>query len=201
MIVTGLVWIAAIVGGLILVLLLVPIRMRIGGQMDARQGFGYTLNLDWALGLAGVDKEAGRPWQLHILGLSVLRFSGSKKEKKTREKKKRPWSRAGALKNHLPTVAGIFDRMAGAVFLKGHLAGRIGLSDPADTANFGLFCRMMDLSSRRFRLALDCEYDEEIIYVEAALQATLIFGYLGLVAGMLLLRRQTRMMLRSLRHA
>jgi hypothetical protein len=40
----------------------------------------------------------------------------------------------GVIKHHRQTIIHILGRMAGATFLKGHLVGRIGLSDPADTA-------------------------------------------------------------------
>lgn len=199
-------WIFGIIGGLTLVLLLAPIRIRVGGQMDDHQGLGYALNLDWSFGLAGLDKAEDRPWQLSVMGLRVMRFSASKKEKKIKEKKtkaikKRSWPIARAVNEHFQTMVGILDRLTRAAFLKGRLTGRIGLSDPADTAKFGLLCRMVNRPSHRFTMALACDYDEEIIHVEVLAQATLIFGYLGLVAGMLLLQRQTRMMLRSLRHA
>jgi len=137
---------------------------------------------------------------VYRLALRILKNSQAA-EDTAQEKRRRPWSFAGVVKDHFQTMTGIFDRMARAAFLKGHLTGRIGLPDPADTATFGWLCRMVNLPSGRFRLALACDYNEEIIQAEAAARATLIFGYLGLVAGLLLLRSQTRMMLHSLRHA
>ena len=95
----------------------------------------------------------------------------------------------------------ILGRMTRAAFLKGHLRGRIGLSDPADTARMALLCRSMGLPSLRFNLVLDWVYDDEVVYIHADLGATLVFGYLLLSAGVLLLDRQTRVMLNRLRHA
>jgi hypothetical protein len=199
-------WIGAIAGGLVLVVLITPLRIRINGRIDDRQGVGYDLDVDWAVGVLSIDKRFGNPWQLYVLGRRAMRFSGTgkrggKKEKKRKKKRISPRSFAGPVKNHFQAFIRILEELARAAFLRGGLRGRIGLADPADTAKIGLIGHLANLRFRRFILLLACDYEEEVIEIEAAAQATLILGYLGLVAGRLMLQRQTRMALRSLRHA
>jgi hypothetical protein len=206
MILTFFSWIGMILGSLVLVLLVIPLRIRINGRVGDQAGFGYEWGGDWALGMIGVEKIAGHPVRLSVLGLRVLHFSGSRREKKkkaetNKQRKRWPGAMAGTLKNNFQAVIHVLDQMAGAAFLQGRLIGRIGLPDPADTANVALICRMINRRSGRFALSLACEYDEPVIRIEASVKATLIVGYLAVVACRLMLLSQTRVMLRSLRHA
>ena len=205
-ILTILTWIALIIGGLALVLLIAPVRIDIDGAIDDSEGLGYELAFDWALGLLSVKKSAGNPWRLSAAGIRVMRFPAIKWKKKQKEKKrgkkKKPAGRlANLARNHFQAATRILDVMARAAFLRGRLVGRIGLPDPADTVKIDLLSRMLSLQSRRLDLSLTCEYVEQIIRIDASVRATLVLGYLGLAAGLLMLERQTRMMLRSLRHA
>lgn len=199
-------WISAIMGGTGLMLFAVPLKIRINGQIADRAGFSYELRLVWAWGLIGVEKFAGRCMQISIGGLRMRCISGrrgqrKKKKKKPGKRKKSSWRIADVLKNHLHTLMYILDQMAAAAFLQGRVAGRIGLPDPADTAKIAMLGRMVNLHTRRFNLTVVCDYGEEIIRIDAAAEATLIFAYLAPAACRLMLRRQTRVMLRSLRHA
>ena len=206
MILSAFTWFAAIIGGLALVLLIAPVRIRIEGAIDDHEGVGYELGFDWALGLLSAGKIAGDPWRLSVAGIRVMRLPAIKwkkqqKEKKHKKKKKPAGRIANLARNHFPAAKRILAVMARAAFLRGRLAGRIGLPDPADTVKIDLLGRLLNRQSRWFDLSLACDYAEEIIRIDASVRATLILGYLGLAAGMLMLERQTRMMLRSLRHA
>jgi hypothetical protein len=189
----------------ILVLLVVPWRIRLNGRADHQNGLSYTASLDWALGGVRIAKADDQPWALYILGLPVARFyefpKPKKKKKKKKEKKSSPLAFAGIIRRDHQTMVGILGRMAKAAFLRGYLQGRIGISDPADIAQVALLCRLARLRSRRFNLTIDYVYDEEVAEINTNVGATLIIGYLLLSAGMLLLDSQTRMVLRSLRHA
>ena len=187
----------------ILILLIVPWRIRLNGWVDDQEGVAYSASLDWGLIVITVTKTMGRALELSILGLPVAHFSEIPKatKKKQKKKKKSSLAKAGVMKSHHQTIRHILGRTARAVILKGHLKGRIGLSDPADTALIDFFLRLVSQPSERFKLALTCVYDEEVVYIHANLGATLIIGNLLLAAGMLLLERQTRMMLRDFRHA
>jgi hypothetical protein len=186
----------------ILILLTVPWRIRLNGWADDQKGVAYTASLDWGLGVLQVAKTLERALKLYILGLPVAHFSGFPKAKKKKKKeKKSPRAIAGVIKRHRQTIFHILGRMARAAFIKGHLVGRIGLSEPADTALIALFLRLLRQPSERFKIALTCVYDEEVVHIHANLRATLNIGYLLLTAGMLLLERPTRTMLRGFRHA
>jgi hypothetical protein len=186
----------------ILILLTVPWRIRLNGWVDDQKGVAYSASLDWGLKVLQIAKTMGRALELSILGLPVARFSGFPKSKK-KQKKEKKTSRAiaGVINRHRQAIIQILVRMARAVFLKGHLVGRIGLPDPADTALIALFSHLVRQPSERFKMALTCVYDEEVVHIHANLHATLLIGYLLLTAGMLLLERPTRMMLRGFRHA
>ena len=189
-----------------LVLLIVPWRIRLRGWADHQKGFSYSASLDWGLGVLRVDGTAGRPWQLSVLRLTVVQFARfpkpkKKKKKKKAEKKSSPLALAGIIRSDRHIMIRILGRMTRAAFLKGHLRGRIGLPDPADTARMALLCRSMRLASQHFNLVLDWVYDDEVVDIHADLGATFVIGFLLLSAGGLLLDRQTRVMLRRLRHA
>ncbi len=198
-------WIGAIAGALVLVVLIAPVGIRVKGRIEDRQGLGYNLDVDWAGGVLAIDKRFGNPWQVYILGLRVMRFSGTRRQDGKKEKKRKKErlflrSFSDLVKNHFQGFVRILEDMAKAVFLRGGLKGRIGLADPADTAKIGLIGNLANRRLRRFTLLLACDYEEQVIEIEAAVQAALIFGYLGLVAGKLMLQRQTRMALLNLRH-
>ena len=186
----------------ILIFLTVPWRIRLDGWADDQKGVAYSASLDWGLRVLQVAKTMDRALELSILGLPVAHFSGFPKAKKKKKKeKKESRAIAGVIKRHRQTIIHILGRMARAAFIKGRLVGRIGLSDPADTVLIAWFLHMVRQPSERFKLALTCVYDEEVSHIHANLRATLLIGYLLLTAGMLLLERPTRMMLRGFRHA
>jgi hypothetical protein len=187
----------------ILILLTVPWRIRLNGWVDDQKGVAYSASLDWGLIVLQLAKTMDRALELSILGLPVAHFSGFPKAKKKKKKKGKQTSRAiaGVIKRHRQTIIHILVRMARAAFLKGHLVGRIGLSDPADTALIAFFLHLVRQPSESFKLALTCVYDEEVAHIHANLHATVLIGYLLLTAGMLILERPTRMMLRGFRHA
>jgi hypothetical protein len=205
-ILSALTWIGAVTGALALVLLIAPLRMRINAMIDDRQGYSYALDADWALGVLALGKREGSPWRLSILGLRAMRFPAARKQrskraKRTRPKRISPRSVAASVKNHFQTFTRVLDDVAGAAFVRGGLRGRIGLADPADTAKFELIGHLANQRFKRFNLLLACDYETQVIQIDATVQATLILGYVGLVAGKLMLQKQTRMALRSLRRA
>jgi hypothetical protein len=184
-----------------LILLIVPWRIRLNGWVDDQKGVDYTASLDWGLGAIQVVNTMNQKWALHLFGAPVAYFSELPKFKKKKKKdKKPPRAIAGVIKRHRQTIIHILGRMTRAAFIKGHLVGNIGLSDPADTALIALFLHLIKQPSERFNLRLTCVYDEDVVHIHANLQATLIIGYLLLTAGMLLIERPTRMMLRGFRH-
>ncbi len=200
-------WTGVIIGIFLLILLMVPFRIRVKGNIDHEEGVGYEFNVDWALGLAEVEKRHGASLELRLFGLKLMQLptikkTRERKEKKRRKKKPSPGEVIGSIRSHHRTMLRVLGKMLHAMFLKGGLSGRIGFADPAHTANMAFLYRLLGFSgSGNFRTRLVWVYDEEVIRITGEIRATLIFGYLAIVAGMLFLERQTRMMLRSLRHA
>ncbi len=197
------VWAAMITGILLLALLLIPIRIRLSGLVDDQKGFGYKVAIDWAFGFLKVYTADGQPISLLLLGFRIWHFSlklGKKEKAKKKLKDKLYSARAVSrwIQKYFQRINIIIKRFARAIFLKGSITGRIGLSDPADTAKIAYFCDRLRIQEGPFQLAIACDYGHEMINMKARVQATLIIGYLGLVALRLILERETRIMLRSL---
>jgi hypothetical protein len=202
-ILTASTWIAIVISLVLLALLLLPIRILLSGLADDQKGLGYQLVIDWAFGIFTIQAVNGKPISLFFLGLRMWPFlsrAGKKEKVKKKAKKKKYSARAlfGWTTNNLQRINVILKRFACAIFLKGYLIGRIGLPDPADTANIALLCKLIKIPTERFKLAIACVYDDEILNIKASVQATLIISYLGLAAVELILERETRIMLRSL---
>lgn len=196
-------WTAIIIGLLLLALLLIPVRIRLRGLADDQKGFGYQAVIDWAFGLIMVYALDGQPVSLFFLGLRVWRFSfkpwkKGKAEKKLKDKLYSARAVSRWIQKYFRRINLIIKRFARAIFLKGYITGRIGLTDPADTAKIAFFCDRLQIREGRFQLAIACDYGHEMINMKACVQATLIIGYLGLVALRLILERETRIMLRGL---
>lgn len=203
MLLTAFVWTAIVIGLLLLAVLLIPIRIRLSGLVDDQRGFGYQVVIDWAFGFLMVYAVDGQPISLFFLGLRVWRFSlkprkKEKAEKKLKDKLYSAKAVSGWIQKYFQRINLIVKRFARAIFLKGYISGRVGLPDPADTAKIAFFCDRLRIQEGRFQLAIACVYGHEMINMKACAQATLIIGYLGLVALRLILERETRIMLRSL---
>lgn len=184
---------------LISVLLILPFQVLVRGSLDDREGFDYQLMIDWAFGLLSVRAAGDSAAALYLAGFRVwpipLKARG---EKKPRKKKPTPFTWLGWTREHFTQIRSVLNRFARASFLRGYLVGEIGLADPADTAFFGLLCRLFRARKRRFHMAVTTLYDEERIHIRANIQATLIPGYLGIFALGLLSDKRIRVMLSGL---
>ncbi len=69
----------------ILILLIVPWRIRLNGWVDDQEGVAYSASLDWGLIVLTVTKTMGRAFELSILGLPVTHFSEFPKATKKKE--------------------------------------------------------------------------------------------------------------------
>ena len=206
MLISLLTWIGIVVGYTLLLLLIVPFRIRLKGLADDREGLDYQLAADWAFGLVTVIAVRGRPVTILFSGIRIwsLPIESLRREGKKKKARKKGFSPTGMfqwIKRHFQQVTMVIRKFARAMFLRGHIVGRIGLPDPADTARLGLLFRLLRVSKDRFRLSITCVYDHETINLNARVQATLIIGYLGLVALGLLLEKETRVMIRGLARA
>jgi hypothetical protein len=199
---TVLTWIAIGIAALVLVILIVPIRIFVKGSADDREGIDYRLMINWAWGIFSIQATSNRPAGFYLIGLRVCHIPlkiGKKKKSHQKPKKEKPspltwieWTRG-----NYPRVNHVLSRFAHAGFLKGQLAGTIGLADPADAALIGLLGRLLQFQTKHLNLYLTTAYEYEIIHIKAQIQSTLIIGYLGVIALELLLDNQVRMMLRG----
>lgn len=199
MIVSVLTWIGILIGLLILLLLIIPVRIFGEGSVDDRKGLEYRLIIDWAFGIFSLRAVSGIPAGLYVAGLRVcsVRFKKEKK-KKLPKKKFSPLTWLGWMRGNFPRIQRLLSRFAHASYLRGYFIGKIGLADPADTAFIGLLCRLIQIRTDRFSIAVTTVYDYEMIHVRAKIQSTLIIGYLGFVALGMLLDKEIRVMLGGL---
>lgn len=197
-------WIAAISGGLMIVILIIPLSVRVSGWIDLPKTGDYLLGVDWAGGVIGVRKTAKALWQIRLFGWPMIHFSGAsmgKKKKNKPRKKRSPRSLIGAAGSHFSTLFDAFKRLILSLFPQGHLHGRIGLSDPADTAMLDVLTRLIPKAKGRFQVVIVPVYDDEVFEGEVDARATVVLGYVLLMAAVLLLKKENRMVLHSLRHA
>lgn len=196
-------WITAIAVGLMIVFLIVPLRVRVSGWIDLPKTGDYLLGVDWAGGMIGVRKTAKALWQIRLLGWPLIHFSGaSLKRKKSKPRKKRsPRALIGAAGSHFSTIFNAFKQLVLSLFPQGHIHGRIGLSDPADTAMLDVLTRLIPKAEGRFQVVIVPVYDDEVFQGEVDARVTVVLGYVLLMAAVLLLKKENRMMLHSLRHA
>lgn len=197
-------WLAVIAGGLMIVLLVVPLRVRVSGRIDLPDTGDYLLWANWAGGVLGVRKTAKALWQIRLLGWPLIHFSGSSigKKKKSKPRKKRS-SRAliGAAGSHFSTMLNAFKRLILSLFPQGYVYGRIGLSDPADTVMLDVLTRLIPKTGNRFQVVIVPVYDDEVFEGEVDVRVTVVLGYVLLMAVVLLFKKENRMMLFRLRHA
>ena len=204
MIGTLLFWLFAIIGGLVIVLLVAPVHIRVSGWIDLPEAGDYLLIVDWAGGVFGVRKTATAMWQFRLFGWPIIRFSWpvfGKSKAKRKKKKRSPKVLLTTGGRHFSTMAHAFKRMILSLFPKGHVYGRIGLSDPADTAMLAVVTHLIPMAGKRFQAVFVPAYDDEVFEGEVDIRITVVLGYVLMVAAVLLLQKENRRMLRQLRHA
>jgi len=203
MILTVFTWIGIGFAAFLIGLLVIPIRIFAKGSVDERRGLNYWFVVNWAFGVLSLRAITAGPVEIYLFGLRLgripLKFKKNKQSRSQEEKKKASslawlqWTRG-----NFSNINHILGRFARAGFLQGHLAGEIGLADPADTAMIGQLTRLVRIDSPRFKLFLTTVYAYETMDIKAQVRATLVIAYLGLVALGLFLDRRIRLMLRGL---
>jgi hypothetical protein len=204
MIGTLLLWLSAIIGGLVIILLVAPLRIRVSGWIDFPETGDYLLIADWAGGVFGVRKTAAAMWQVQLFGWPIIRFSRSvfgKRKAKRKKKKRSQKVLFAATGSHFSTMANAFRRMILSLFPKGHVYGRIGFSDPADTAMLAVFTHLIPMAGKRFQAVFVPAYDDQVFEGEVDVRIAVVPGYVLLMAAVLLLKKENRRMLHQLHHA
>ncbi len=148
--------------GLIVLILLTPLRMRFEGGRETELGWlrayaGIPLRI---LGVGGVLREGASAYTVYLFGIPVWRrpvpfgklFSGKgkgtkggegdesgrrrkkKDEEKTAHEEKEPFAFSDFVYLlHAPHVRSLIGRLLGLLNLRGELVGEVGFDDPSDT--------------------------------------------------------------------
>jgi len=205
-------WLFVILGSLLLALLVTPLRARVQGRLSL-EGLDGRMGFDWAFGLVSVKARAGHGARLYMLGLPIHPLLLGKKqasEKKKKGKKqqqtqkihktKKSSTSFGSIWQHRRSLLRALGRLLGTLHIRGQLRGRLGLEDPADTAElWGRLQAAQALSPRGFRLDVEPGFVEEELDLEGALSAWLVPIHVAGVAIALLFTKPIRQALRGLR--
>lgn len=187
--------------GLLLAVVVLPFRARATGAVHDGMPAGAA-SADWGFGLLGVRIDTDRRAAVRLLWLPVARFrlraGKAGEERRPREEREAKEEQRGALRRLRGALADreAFARMAGRIVRALHLrlraAGRVGIGDPADTvALHALLSAARRLPGVELEVALD--WVEDVLELEAEATARIwIAELLGVVAGLLLARRNRR---------
>jgi hypothetical protein len=200
---TVLIWLLGIIGGLLLLVFLMPIGLRARGMFAPWRATG-RVDLNWAWGLLGVRLSREKGTQLRLLGFYLPGFRVSEEKKAERKEKK---AKKRAEKKEEKKAAGkkrkrgarwawrnrrLFIRCARALHLRGMLRGTIGVGDPADTAELRL---LLDPALERlpgFDARLAWDYLDEVLDLEGALRARIWPVELACILLLTLTRGESR---------
>lgn len=210
MLVVGLLIVLGAVLALALVLLVVPLHFEAGGAVDEDRMEGRAL-ARWGWWLVVFRADAARGVDLRVLGLPVWRLRPGRRKAKRDE----PARRATAAKREKRRGGGARSawanrhallRLAATVLralpLRGWVVGRMGLSDPADTA--ALFTLVDAAAGRSRAIDIDIEPDwlDEALEIEGQVRlrvwpAQVLAAVLWLLVRDGVTRRGTWAMLRA----
>ncbi len=196
--------------GLVLLLVLVPFRLRASGSVHDAAPDGLA-RVDWGLGLLAAEIDPSRRVTLRVAEIPVVRFalrtarepgkdrSRRRPRKARREGKER--AKAGALQRLRAALAEreafrrIAARLARALHLRLRASGRVGIGDPADTVALGALLAALG-ALPGVELAIGLDWVEETLEVDLELAARIWIAELLAIAAPLLLVRSHRRALR-----
>jgi len=191
-------WIAAGLGALVLLLLVIPIHVRAVGVVDDLHVAG-RVRIRWAWGLISVHLRPKEGATLRVVGLKVWTFRGGgpKDEPEDEPKKNRAQGWLQWLRRHHQTILPLVKRLVRTLRLKIRLRGEVGLGDPAGTALVNRLVHEVSRAVPSVGLAVEPAWLEERIQLDGALQARIWLAHMGLVLVAGLAHRETRQMIRA----
>ncbi len=193
--------------GLLLAVVAVPLHVRAHGSIQGASAAAFA-QLDWC-GVFGVRLAPGHGITVQLLGRRLARFA-LRNGRAARRRKERPApgesedrrgagrgaGKLAAVARHRGSFMRIAARLAGALRLRLRVRGTLGTGDPADTAALvgvvGLLERVPGVE-----LAIDWNWTEESVEVEAECSARIWVLQLLAVAARLLWAREHRAALRA----
>jgi len=194
---TILLWILAVIGVILAVVLLAPVHIRAAGRLRGISASGW-MRARWAFGFIGVKADPQTGVALYWLGLRIWRFKfkGHKKPRSEKKAKKEEKGFGWFWRNRrmLFWMAG---RMYRILHLKGWIAGSVGLGDPADTAYLWMLLWQLDGRAPGLELLVQCDWQDEELDLDGDIRAWIWPVQALWVAAFTFLRRDVRRALRS----
>ena len=202
-----LLWIAVVLAGLLLLVLLVPLSVRAHGGVHGERA-GGRLDVRWGGGVIRVTAGTEEIGRVRVLGLPLFRVGGGrrrekprperKKDERRKEKGSQRRMRLGEAWGHRRTLWMAGRRMLGTLHLRGRIEGTVGLADPSDTAILhGLLATVG--GGRRLAVDVDCDWMDETLELDGTLRGFVWPPQAAVVLLVLWLRRDVRRALRALR--
>jgi len=191
-----LLWIAAVLGALLALVVLVPLHIRAAGSVDDLTVEGQA-RIRWAWGVLSVRLTQEQGATLHLVGLRIWTFRKSTKEKKPKPPRERAKGSLQWLVKNRRAGLQLMKRLIRTLRLQLRVQGRLGLDDPAATALVNRALAHLLGSSRAVSWQVEPDWLDETVQLDGEFRARIWLAHLGLVLLGGLLHRETRQMLRT----
>lgn len=167
---TILAWIGIVLGALLGLVLLVPLHARAGGRLSGLRGTG-RVRASWGWFALVLRAGPGEGVRIRLFGIPVWRYKGRSHEPDDEagageKAERKPGPSAGQLWRNRRVLWSALLRLVGTLHLRGRLAGRVGLDDPADTAMVDLFLGQLRQRVRAVDWRVQCDYVDEVLELE-----------------------------------
>ncbi len=207
-------WLLAITGGLIVLLLVVPFEIGGKGWLNGLAGGGEA-GFVWGFGFLSMRVASEGDVELRIVGLRVYsttvaelrerQESPEKAEKKAAKKAKKAARRdakkqrkGGFRLSHVRPLLGVVVRVLKSVRLRGWIAGMVGTGDPAETAAVAALLEQLNGQGGEFELMISPNWVDEVLDVQGDVRLGFWLPRMAQVAILILLDRESRTVLRSI---
>ena len=197
-------WLLATVGILLFVLLLIPVSAAAEGWIAGTHASG-EVEFSWAWGLVGGWASPAEGVWLKIFGFRVYRVKPDKEksDKKKRDKKKKGKKKRRKRKEKMTLaqgkkLMGLGVRLLKTLWFQGRIGGVVGMDEPAATAMLTESLGILDRWFPLFAIQVSPDWVDEVLELDGEVRFTIWPAYTVSVALAMLLRKETRVLLRSL---
>jgi len=207
---TLLLWLLAVLGGLVLLFLLLPVHVSADGQANVVLIDGEA-EARWAWGLVSLRLTPERGAWIHLLGRPVRRVRRRASAHREDEADEAPEQTGetprrrdtggrrglGWMLHHRHALLRVVKRLYRAMGVHARLEGALGLDDPAETATlWGLLMQMQGWLPG-LELAVRPDFMDEQLDLRGTLRGRIWLAHLLVIVVGQLLRADTRQMLRA----
>jgi hypothetical protein len=206
-----LLWLLVVVAGLLVLLLVMPLRFGARGAIDEADGLSWQGRVAWGFGLV-TFRAVPDGMTLFILGIPIWRRRpGGRRRKPERKKEKpdkqrkprKPKSGRGLrwllLRRRL--LLAIAGRYLRALHLEGRIEGLVGLPDPDQTARLHQLLVALDAALPAGFLDIEVDWVEEVVALRGRLEGWVWPLQIAGITLALFLDAKTRRALRAPRAA